>query len=132
MAITRHMKTHGDLYSSFMSVVVTHTLTKDNLGEERVCFSPQFQIIVYCGGQGGRYLKQLVTSHPQSKAERDEFTHAYYAASSLYCIPSRMQNQVMVLPRVGWVFPHHLLKIMSPRHAHKPTCSRLSLTVILF
>lgn len=47
------------------------------LGEGRVCFSLRLQVVIYPlkGNQGARNWKQLVGSHPPSRAERNEHTH---------------------------------------------------------
>lgn len=79
--------------------------------------------------------KQLVTLHPQPRAERNERTHAcLQSASCLLCCT--IQG---LLPRgrepltMGWVF---LLQLSikttsSPKHVHRATWSRQSLTEVL-
>lgn len=79
--------------------------------------------------------KQLVTLHPQPRAERNERTHAcLQSASCLLCCT--IQG---LLPRgrepltMGWVF---LLQLsikttFSPKHVHRATWSRQSLTEVL-
>lgn len=65
------------LYLSFVSCCCSKAPDKRNLAEKgciRITipgYRPSLE-----GSEGGRNFKQLVTSHPQSRAEGDAFYHA--------------------------------------------------------
>lgn len=57
------------LYSSFIYVAVIKQLDKKQHKEERVCLGYNFKLLFTISGKSKQGLKQLVTSHLQSRAE---------------------------------------------------------------
>lgn len=57
-------------FSNFISVAMPDTLTASNLGENRACSAYNLESSSLFSGKSGQEVKQLVLSHPRSKAKR--------------------------------------------------------------
>lgn len=114
MSKTKKTVTNAGVYFSFFSVAVIKKQTpKSKASQGRTGFICLIIIAHHQAGKfRGRILRQQVTSHPQSKVERNECTTAscYICLLALFLLKHVTQGltQGKTQPTVGWGFIHQL------------------------
>lgn len=109
--------------SSFISVIILKYPGKMHLKEGKVCFSLQFKVTVHHRGKSRQKYTQPVTTHAESRTERNGWTCSALLACLLLTKLSSLLHSSgpslgNVLPTVCWVSEQ--LREIPYRHAFRP------------